>query len=449
MFERKPLYGIKTDSNGKVAYVEVIFIDMHVNTIQAKLMKSRKIKTFGFSMFPLLHDQDVIYLKKTKFNQIRVNDIITIQKNKVLLTHRVIYYNKSQKYLITKGDNNLKSDGKINPLQIKGIIYKIKRSGQFFTPNDIYLLQSTIYFQEIIKISKALERNKIDFVFLKGLPLMLYIYGAHPKRIYADCDVLIKSKNINQVEKILKGLGFKKTVGVIAKNRLKASNINPEISFYKYINGWPVVFDIHTSVFFLYNQAGNLSTLFHQKLIDSFARELLLNKQMVQIQNNELPLLSLTSLVVYLLLHYYHHNFIGAFRLRLIAEIINKNRNKIQWNDLIRIIKNHQFEGFIYPGFFLLTKYYGIIVPPDFLFSIAPNNSVQGYIKKDVLRRNIFDDASNMQVRIRRFKDLFFLSPQPLFKRLLILLNLQFIFSLFFAFRWKLFSSFLSQKETQ
>ncbi|MBI5122615.1 S24/S26 family peptidase [Candidatus Roizmanbacteria bacterium] len=74
------------------------------------------LKAEGNSMLPILHPNDVVQYRKINFKQIRINDIILVRKNKRLFTHRIIY--KTDKYLVTKGNNNLESDGKIYPLQV-------------------------------------------------------------------------------------------------------------------------------------------------------------------------------------------------------------------------------------------------------------------------------------------------------------------------------------------
>ncbi len=94
--------------------------------------KSFAFKAEGDSMLPILHPNDVVQYKKINFKQIRINDIILVHKNKRLFTHRIIY--KTDRYLITKGDNNLESDGKIYPRQIIGKVAKVKRDGKEFDP---------------------------------------------------------------------------------------------------------------------------------------------------------------------------------------------------------------------------------------------------------------------------------------------------------------------------
>lgn len=76
-------------------------------------------------MMPILQPNDVIHYRKTTFSQCKTNDFIMVKKNGQLFTHRVIY--KTKNYLITKGDNNLDSDGRIYPRQIIGKFYQIKR----------------------------------------------------------------------------------------------------------------------------------------------------------------------------------------------------------------------------------------------------------------------------------------------------------------------------------
>ena len=129
------------------------------------------IKTFGNSMYPLLLDGDILYLKKVKFSKIKVNDIITAKDSSRYFTHRVIY--KGKNYLITKGDNNSVTDSRVYAKDIIGIVETVKRQGNILNSEQIYLLQSSLYFQEIIKIKNILEKDNIEMLFLKGSP---YIY---------------------------------------------------------------------------------------------------------------------------------------------------------------------------------------------------------------------------------------------------------------------------------
>src|SRR3989338_6390297 len=117
----------------------------------AKLFKANQfiLKAEGMSMLPILKPGDVLFLRRIKFRQAKINDLIMLMKGGKVITHRVIY--KNTDHLITKGDNNQKSDGKVYPHQIIGKVYQVKRNGYYFNPEDINLLQSSHYYQEITK----------------------------------------------------------------------------------------------------------------------------------------------------------------------------------------------------------------------------------------------------------------------------------------------------------
>src|SRR5581483_108881 len=101
-----------------------------------------RIKTFGRSMRPFFSDGDIVIIKKVEFSKIKTNDIVTVKKNKNFFTHRVIYKSlhtsekNGRSYIITKGDRNIWSDGKIYPAQIIGKVEKIERDGEILKPGD-------------------------------------------------------------------------------------------------------------------------------------------------------------------------------------------------------------------------------------------------------------------------------------------------------------------------
>ena len=108
---------------------------------ELNIKKNFYIKSFGISMLSFLQPNDVIYYKKINYGVIKINDIIFFKKEGKFLTHRVIY--RANNCFITKGDNNLRSDGKIYPHQIIGKAYHVKRNRKIFNPEDVYLLQLT------------------------------------------------------------------------------------------------------------------------------------------------------------------------------------------------------------------------------------------------------------------------------------------------------------------
>lgn len=444
-------------------------IDQLLNSSQIKL------KSTGVSMEPLFKENDVLYFKKTSFKRIRINDLVSIKKTKKLISHRVIY--KTSKYLVTKGDNNTESDGKIYPRQLVGKVCQVKRNGQVFNPESLYLLQSTLYFQEIVKIKEAFEKENINFVFLKGLPLHLYFEKTQPRRIYADCDVLVDKMDFFKAERILAKFGYKKAKTELSKTHKQLKEKDIENTYIKIVNKLPVVFDLHLEAAFMMTQLGSLNALYPQKLIDQFTEELLKTKKKVKINNEFFWILDTEYLILYLALHIFHHNFRGAFRYEFLDKVIkneirrslledrkwlrNKKlevspfsnfhlHNKLQssnnqhlFSDLAQTTHKYRLQNFVYPVFVLLKKYYQTPIPKSFLKTIQPSNSyAQNLASKINHLGSIFNDELRIRAGINRFKNLFFLSPSPFWKKLLVFSNPQVVYSIFWVLWRRLFSFF-------
>jgi signal peptidase I len=404
-------------------------------------LKTLPLKSTGQSMLPILRPNDVVYFKKTPFLKIKVNDLIIFKKKNQLITHRVIY--KTKKYLITKGDNNLNFDGKIYPKQILGKVYQIKRNGQIFKPETLYLIQSTYYFSEIVKIKKEFDKENINYVFLKGLPLHLYFEGKHPQRLYADCDVLIDKKDFQKAEEILFSFGYQKADTSLSSFQKKLQDKQVENAYFKTINGFAVVFDLHLEVVFMMTQLGKLEALYPQKLIDDLTEEFLKTKRKIKINNEPFLILDTCYLILYLALHLFHHNFTGAFRYDFLDKVIKKIKISIKsWQEIALIIKKYQLNNFVFPVFFLLKKHYKTSVPPLFIRSIQPINPLTRKLINKLTKINIFNDESRLRAGIKRFLYLFLLSPSPLWKKVLIFFNPQVIFAVFWVV-WKRIKNFV------
>lgn len=363
------------------------------------LLTGDSIKTFGHSMYPLLHDGDVISIKKVAFSKLEVDDIVIVNNKSKYFTHRLIY--KSAKCAVTKGDNNLKADGKIKPKQIIGRITKVKRGRRTIYPEQIYLIQSTLYFKEIVKIKHAFDKDGLDYVFLKGLPLHLHYEKTHPRRIYADCDVLISPAQYKLAATILHKNGYKKLDTSISKLQKWLKNKDSEVVFTKYINGFPVTFDLHLEVVFMMTQLGSLNALYPQRLINQLSTQFLAEKRVIKLKGESWPILSPVNLIVYLALHFFHHNYKGEFRLRLLAEIIAyEEKNQAELSKLVQAtIKKYKLENFVSPAFSLVKKYYKVSFLPEY----ASVNC----------KTDIFSGEERIRAGINRFKNIFFCSPYP------------------------------------
>ena len=378
-------------------------------------------------MYPLLYDEDIIALKWTAFNKIEINDIVTFKKNNKYITHRVIYRKKS--FLITRGDNNISADGKIKAQQLIGRVTEIIRNGQSISIEDIYLMQSTLYYQEIVKIKKYFEKENISFVILKGLPLYYYLEKEHPKRYYGDCDILIKRNQLKQVEKVFIKYGYKRERENIHQN-IPLSSIqkkNSEISYFKIFRNFPIVFDIHLEPSFLSYHRGKFNKLYPQKDVERLTNDFLENKMYVTVQAEKFPILSRENLILYLALHFFHHNFKEMYRLQLLEKAFSFSTNRLDSREvvtkLIKKIKEYRVSNFVYPSFLLLNYFYENKNVKDLLKSITPDKRKLQYIRKQVPYGNAFEGDNEKVFRMILFKNIYFLSPNKVYKKILIFLQ--------------------------
>jgi len=128
-------------------------------------------------------------------------------------------------------------------------------------------------------------------------------------------------------------------------------------------------------------------------------------------------------------LHFFHHNFTGAFRLKLLDKVIRKCHPAK--GGISKLINEYHLQNFISPVFRLLKKYYNTPLPVPFLKTMEQFNNLT---MKQYLKINIFSTSAG----VRRFFLLFSLSPFPIFKKILVFFNPQVIYLIVFILNSKL-----------
>ncbi|MBU0572380.1 nucleotidyltransferase family protein [Patescibacteria group bacterium] len=356
----------------------------------------------GKSMSPLILPNDKIIVAKT--SSLKVNDIVVFKKEKRLIAHRLIYISPSKDFLVTKGDNNLKSDGKIKPSQILGKVNFIKRNGETIKLSHIYLSQSSAYLQELIKINKALDQKHIPYIFLKGLPLHLHFGQTFPKRLYLDADILTNRTSSTQVDKVLVSFGFKKQKRTLFD---KKNTESTQISYLKETKPFPVIIDLHLEPAIGFTKLKSINKLLPST--KQFAQYLFKNIQIIKLDKRSFPILNTETLILYLFLHLYHHNFHGAHRLEFIDAVI-KNQ-KIDWDKVATTTQKFNFTNFVLPGVSILRHYYETPLPTTFLKTTTPFPAQRLAAKAITKFISPFNSGTRAQEGVKRAILLFLLSP--------------------------------------
>ncbi len=382
------------------------------------------IPTEGVSMLPLFLPGDRLSVKELKFNKLQVNDLVLIKHKNNFFAHRIIYINKKKQLFVTKGDNNLDADGFFKEKNLWGKVYLVKRGKKKINPEFFYLAQSALYFREIKKICRQLEKNHIAYVFLKGLPVHLYFEGAPPRRIYLDCDLLVDETSYTKTLRIFHQLGYSKLDNDLVIKKINIFFDKPAEAYFKFVGKMPVVFDIHKQVVFGMTQISALNNLYPSRLVKSISADFLKRRVKVFINKQALFILSEVNLALYLALHFFHHNYQGVFRLELLRTVLSKLNDR-QLQQLTSLIKHYRLSDFVYPVFVLLSKYFvspqAHILQKKLLAELVNKNEVF----KIIAKANIFNEDKRIVSGIKRFKNLVFLSPLPWWRRLLVFANLK------------------------
>lgn len=317
---------------------------------------TKNITCIDNSMKPFIYKGETVLFKKYSFRHLQVNDIVVIKNENNTFIRRVIYKTKS--YLITKGDNNVTNDEKSYQKNILGKVYQIKRGEALFNPEYMYLIQSTIYYEEIVKLIKIFSKKNINYVFLKGLILHLYYFKSYPRRLYADCDILIDEAYKEIVHKIFAAMGYRLLHTNEYNNLQKFFDKNPkEVNYVKNVNGLYVVFDVHYQIAI----AGHVSTLPNhilQKEELLLTKDFLSSKKTITLSKTQFSILEPHRQILYLLLHFYQHKWSGIEHLDFISRVFNAIKKRINKKSIFILATDHKILSFILPSTYLLDKYF-------------------------------------------------------------------------------------------
>lgn len=374
------------------------------------------VRAQGDSMYPLLQNGDSIEYRHTPFKSIQLNDIILVYTGDILMTHRVIY--KTKGGCITRGDNNNLADTQLQKGQVLAKAIRFKRKNKWHTISEVYLSQSITYLNEIRKLETLLRSNNLKHVFIKGVLVSLKYIGNVPRRIYADCDILIERNDYSKIREIFSKLGYHYSVISHPFVSDKNPEQKPELNFVKRVNGIPVIFDVHLEPVFLMLQLGGMNLLYPR--LEELGKYIINRKKTPNIHGFSYSLCSPSDQILYLALHIFHHNYTDIVRYQLLDAVVRKAGNEKVWKDITHTILSFQLDGYLYLVFILLRKYCKTPIPNSFLRMIRPNGFKKIAIDVFESQCNVFGEGSRLKAGIERFVLVFLLSPEPMWRKALL-----------------------------
>lgn len=375
-------------------------------------------------MIPLLHDGDIVHFNTISFHRLAVDDIVTVCKNGSLFTHRVIY--KGNNYFITKGDNSILADGKFYIKDLVGCVVKVTRGTVSFDPSNYYLIQSTLYFNELTRVFGKFNDSGVNYLVLKGLPLYIHIMGSYPRRIYADCDILVASKHRQKAIRILGELNFSKESNIQYRDLQRfIGREDMEVNYIKLVRGLPILLDVHFSVNFITNKVPSPFFVL-KKILNDLTDYFLLSKRHILLGNHRIPILNPNTLLVYLLLHCFQHQWYGIYRYQFLTKVIRKYRKQIDWSIVISMFTKYRLIRYVSPSLYLLKKYFGITGWERHILEKhkADYDYALRFFKLVYYENVIFETELNgIILRIKKALMIFLLHDEPLFLKVTYLIT--------------------------
>jgi hypothetical protein len=299
-------------------------------------------------------------------------------------------------------------------------VVRFKRNNIWYDLQDFYFIQSGFYLEEIKKLETILCAYGISHVFLKGVLVSLRYEGFIPKRIYADCDILINRYDYKKLEKAFTALGYKRDGRSLFSSYKKKPEQKPEINYVKIVNNIPVVFDVHFEPVFLMTQIEGMNLLYQKEKLTQLGNDIIKRGKRKKIKGFVYSICSISDQILYLALHIFHHNYTDSVRYQLLDAVIRKASNKQTWKDLQNNILQYNLEGYVYGVFILLTKYFKTPIPKSFFHAIRPSSFKKRVNMHYLKRVDIFSQDHRVKAGVVRFILIFLLSPEPIWKKMSI-----------------------------
>lgn len=293
---------------------------------------------------------------------------------------------------MTESDYQLLERHKINLLFLKHLrcfkkvndlnISKMKQySNQLFVLQHLY----SEYIDNVSKISKAFESQKIPYAVLKGFSIAndLYSFDNLIFREFVDIDILINNEDVAKVTRLLKENSFIqgkiRNDEIIPVQRseiiywsLNSHQLSEFVKNSKYSSISPkywLEFDINTTIF----EGGQKQDPIPNSIILSHTQRLLPNKDSYRV-------LSPTYNLLQLCYHFYKDTVYelkkesrNDYRLSKfcdIREFIIHFRKKIDWPEFIKLVNESNIGEQIYYVLWLVSSFYGDLRIEDILKAI-------------------------------------------------------------------------------
>ena len=266
------------------------------------------------------------------------------------------------------------------------LYYSLNKAGLLnFIPEDIFAEIKNYYYanlkrnlrieKEIFNLLELTSRLGISVIPFKGFNLMLTLYPNPGLRAMVDVDLLVKENEFEKIRCFLSQRVFYDNLETVSKEYLQ----NHEICFSKILlPNLPLHIEIHCSLVPARPRRIDLPHLWQRA-------------QEITVHNQKLLSLSPEDTFLSLVLHLRRHTRRLTLKFIVdIAELLNTNRDKLDWAYIKESARINHIVSLIYSSLYLAKELLEANVSPKILNEFRPNIIKSALIHFTINKYNFF-----------------------------------------------------------
>lgn len=259
--------------------------------------------------------------------------------------------------------------------------------------NNLLLVKS------LVDVQKNLLSQKIPAIHLKGVVQHFFLTGGYPDRIIADIDILVPSPDFRRTVKFFLGHGYQMKLHISGRPPTPKNAVaEPQITFVSGNKIFLHSIDLHQLLFLpSYLPDIGITEIIDKKITLDFVRR----SRFIKFMGFRFRILSPEDMLIYQSLNFFfHHGCRGKKHLQSISDVVNNL--KLDWNIIVRRLKQLRFSGYAYFIFRLAAETEKVIIPGRVIDELCPETSLTTFIgKKMISSDNLGRPFANSAIRRR------------------------------------------------
>ena len=252
---------------------------------------------------------------------------------------------------------------------------------QSLIPADIFLYMKNYYYsnlkknilieKEIYSLLKTINSKDIAIIPFKGFALIQTLYHNPGLRVMADIDLLIRETDLERLKIILTESGY-------IENQ-EHNEPNVKVFLKQFLSNRIIIIEIHDAIVPARPYKLDLPDLWNR------AQEKIIDNEKISCLSPEDTFLSLA-------LHLRRHTRRLTLKFILdLAELLNTEREKLDWHYIIESAKNNHILTTVYCSIYLAKELLDASIPADILNKVKPHFTKNALLHYTVNKYNFLN----------------------------------------------------------